>query len=293
MKRILITGASGMLGATLAKLLSKNFSVFGTGNSAYESSDFQYRPFDLTSTCYSELIEWSQPDIVVHCGALTNGNFCQQNPGIAMEVNGLSVSRILKATQNNVKIIYISTDAVFPSSLNLAKEKDCVSPENVYGKSKELGEFFLSSSTDRKYTIIRTTIVGLNLNENKSGFVEWILNSAKNNQKLGLFSDVLFSPISIWDLCEEIEYLIRSENVNSEVLHIAGQTCTKYTFGKQLLEELNISTESLEESSIANFTDRAKRSNDQSMSSEFYQQKYGRVLPNLSQTIKKIKNFTS
>ena len=65
---------------------------------------------------------------------------------------------------------------------------------------------FLNSSHGRSFTIIRTTIVGLNLNKENTGFVEWIINSGKNNG-LGLFNDVLFTP-RIWDLADEIKFLI-------------------------------------------------------------------------------------
>ncbi|WBX76166.1 sugar nucleotide-binding protein [Tenacibaculum ovolyticum] len=291
MKRVLVTGASGMLGATLVKILSVDFQVFGTGSSMFKDAEFDYMKFNLTSFNYDELIAWSNPDIIIHSGALTNGNFCAENPNDAFDVNGVSVHKFLKATGKNVKIIYISTDAVFPSSLHLAKETDCVFPENVYGKSKELGEFFLKTSEERNYTIIRTTIVGLNINKNKSGFVEWIINTANNKEELGLFTDVLFTPISIWDLVNEIEFLIKTDNINSEILHIGGELCTKYQFGEELLKKLNISRMKLVETSISSFNNRAKRCTDQSIDSSFYQQKYRRVLPNLSQTVNTIKKY--
>ncbi len=291
MRNILITGATGMLGGTLAYFFSSDFNVFGTGSSEYSEAKFAYKRFDLLSSNYDELIKWSNPDVVVHCGALTNGNFCSNNPKEAFDINGISLQKFLQSTKEDVEIIFISTDAVFPSSLHLAKESDCVFPENVYGKSKELGEFFLKTSNNRKYTIIRTTIVGLNVNKGKEGFVEWILNTAKSNEELGLFSDVLFSPISIWDLAKEINFLINSRNINSETLHIGGEICTKYEFGKRLLENLNISTEQLVESSILTFSNRAKRCTDQSLDSNYYQTKYKRILPNLDQTINTIKQY--
>ena len=142
---MLITGASGMLGATLVNFFLKDYNVFGTGATDFENTDFNYMKFDLASDSYEDLITWSKPNIIIHCGALTNGNYCEENPTKAFNVNGVSVQKFLKATISNVKIIYISTDAVFPSKLNLAKESDCVYPENVYGKSKELGEFFLKT----------------------------------------------------------------------------------------------------------------------------------------------------
>jgi len=289
MLNVLITGASGMLGATLVNEYKNNFNVFATGNSNFTEQYINYKKFDLRSKSYKELIEWSDPDIIIHGGALTNGNYCEENPNDAFNINGISVQKFLRATNNDVKIIYISTDAVFPSSLHLAKELDCVSPENVYGKSKELGEFFLKASIDRSYTIIRTTIFGLNLNTNKTGFAEWIINTAKERKELGLFTDVLFTPISIWDLANEIEFLIKTDNINSESLHIAGELCTKFEFGYRLLDKLNISTKTISKSLISSFKDRAKRSNDQSLDSSYYSEKYQRELVSLDQTILKLK----
>jgi dTDP-4-dehydrorhamnose reductase len=289
MKRILVTGASGMLGAALVDELKNNFNIFATGNSIFEEQYINYKKFDLKSESYDELIKWSNPDIILLCGAITNGNYCEENPNESLDINGISIRKFLTATKNKVKIIYISTDAVFASSHNLAKEIDCVSPENVYGKSKELGEFFLNSSNNRNYTIIRTTIVGLNINKEKEGFVEWIIKSSKNNEGFGLFTDVLFSPISIWDLATEINFLIQTDNINSETLHIAGETCTKYQFGYELLKTLNIPAKNLSKALISSFKDRAKRSKDQSLDSSFYQKKYNRKLPCLNQIILNIK----
>lgn len=288
--KILVTGASGMLGSTLAIELSRKHKVFGTGSSDI-SIPIDYRVFDLSNESYKDLIDWSQPELIIHCAAITNGNYCQGNPLKAFEINGVSVKKFLNATNNKTKIIYISTDAVFPSSIHLAKELDFVDPENVYGKSKELGEFFLNSSQDRNYTIIRTTIVGLNTNKKKTGFVEWIINTAKENEELGLFTDVLFSPISIWDLVNEIVFLINTDNINSETLHIAGELCTKYEFGSKLLETLGLPTNKLSKNLISSFEGRVKRSNDQSLDSSFYQKKYKRTSVSLDRTIIKINEY--
>lgn len=289
MKRILVTGASGMLGATLAKMLSKEFDVYATGNSDFENSPGNYKKFDLSNESYDELIAWSEPEIIIHCAALTNGNYCKEHPNDAFNINGVSIDKLLNATNENVKIIYISTDAVFPSKLHLAKESDAVFPENVYGKSKELGEFFLINS-DREYLIIRTTIVGLNENKNKSGFVEWIINSLKNNESIGLFSDVIFTPISIWDLASELKYLINTDAISAEILHIAGaEICTKFEFGMALAEALELNTGGIQKSEISAFKERAKRCSDQSFDCTYYQEKYNRKLPDLKETILSIK----
>lgn len=290
MKNILITGASGMLGATLAEKLSDKFKVFGTGNSDYSNAPFNYLPFDLGKEDYSPLIEWSNPEIIIHCAALTNGNECELNPTYAFEINGVTVQRLLKYTADNVKFIYISTDAVYPSHLHLAKESDCTFPESVYGKSKEIGEFFLLNSLNREYLIIRTTIVGLNKNNKHSGFVEWILNSVGNKNQIGLFADVLFSPISIWHLSQEIDFLISKNKFEEKVLNIAGNDITtKYAFGIALVRMFELDEEQIKESSIEKFEFRAKRSMDQSLSVKKYQSMFNRRLPSLKDTIESIK----
>lgn len=288
--RILVTGVSGMLGSSLVIELSQKHEVFGTGNSPMEIP-IPYKPFDLSQESYDELIRWSQPHVIVHCAALTHGNYCQNNPLEAFNINGYSLQKFMDATDDNVNIIYISTDAVFPSRLHMAKETDCPSPENIYGKSKELGEFFLLNS-NRQFTIVRTTILGFNSHRNKQGFLEWIINSVKSDEEISLFDDVLFTPITIWDFIKEIDFLIDEGSYSEKVLHIAGrEACTKYTFGIAMLEALSLSTDVVKKGYISSFEARAKRSNDQTLDCNFYQQRFDRTLPKLKNTINTIKEF--
>ena len=189
-KRLLITGATGMLGSTLVKLLQNNYSVFSTGYSRVGLDFFQnYKSFDLSNNNYENLINWAKPDVIIHTAALTNGNQCHEDPDMALKINGLTSYKLAQAVTSKCRIIYISTDAVFPSILHKAKEIDIPMPESTYGKSKELGEFFLKQYSSN-YTIIRTTIVGINQCEGKSGFAEWIIDSARNNIDIQLFDDV-------------------------------------------------------------------------------------------------------
>ncbi|MDE5417229.1 SDR family oxidoreductase [Labilibaculum sp. DW002] len=284
MKRILITGASGMLGSTLVEIFSGcGFTVYATG--ADKEVDIpNYKFYNLACEDYSELINWSNPEVIIHCAAIINGNYCSEHPKEAFDINGISLKKIVEATDNSVKIIYISTDAVFPSDTHLATEEDSILPESIYGKSKEIGEFFLRN-TDRDYTIVRTTIVGLNKDSAKIGFVEWILQSAIQKEEVGLFDDVLFTPITIWNLAEELMFLA-TNSLPSKIYHITGsEILSKYEFGKSLLDALGIPMENIAKDSILRFDDRAKRSTDQTLSVNLYQEHSKRVLPNNEKTI--------
>lgn len=195
-----------MLGSSLCLKLSETYEVFGTSSSTI-NLPIRYKIFDLLNENYAELISWSNPDLIIHCAALTNGDYCQENYLDAFTINSFSIEKLIESSNDNVKFIYISTDAVYPSFLNLAKESDCISPENIYGKSKELGEFFLRKS-NRKFIIIRTTIVGQNIYTNKVSFVDWLIKSVISKMEIGLFDDVLFTPTSIWSFIDELIHII-------------------------------------------------------------------------------------
>ena len=280
-----------MLGATLVHLFEEEYDVFSTGTKVQDLNEGQkYFPFDLRSKSYHELISWSDPDVVLHCAALTNGNYCESNPLDAFEVNGLTSKKLADSVPDKTKIIYVSTDAVFPSELHLAKEDDCTRPESVYGKSKELGEFFLFQS-DKDFTVVRTTIVGLNRNDSRRGFVEWILDSARRNETIQLFDDVVFTPISIWDLAKHLEIIFTSNaQFSRKAVHITGkEVCTKYHFGTELIKSLGLSAEGVKRGSITKMDGRAKRSTDQSLACDYYIKTAKEDLPGLKETIESIK----
>jgi len=291
MKNILVTGASGMLGGCAVMQLSGKFDVYATGNSNLPDYEVKnYKPFNLMQEDYAELIQWSNPNVILHCAALTNGNYCDKNPSEALNVNGVTLSKFLKHTDESVKIIYISTDAVFESNLKNAKESDCLNPESVYGKSKELGEFFLRQSS-RNYCILRTTIVGYNTGNIRQSFVEWIINSLKNETEIGLFEDVWFNPITTRSLIKEIEENIIPNDIMG-IYHLSGrEVCTKLEFGQKLANALELNRNYIKSNSILAFKDRAKRSTDQSISVLKYCEEFKRELPDISQTINELKNM--
>ncbi len=276
-----------MLGSSLCLKLSETNEVFGTGNSAI-NLPVRYKIFDLLNENYDELINWSNPDLIIHCAALTNGNYCQENYLDAFSINSFSIQKLLVSSNDSVKFIYISTDAVYPSYLNLAKESDCILPENIYGKSKELGEFFLRLS-NRKFVIIRTTIVGQNIYTNKISFVDWIINSAKSKESIGLFDDVLFTPISIWMFIDELNQIIDQDFFSNETINLSGsEPISKFQFGKLLIDKFSLDSNFVRKSLISQFSSRSGRSNNQSLDCSKYELIFSRKLPDIEQTIQNI-----
>ena len=281
--RILITGASGMLGATLVKNWQDKFEVFATDKENFENSSAKnFMEFDLLSESYDALMNWAKSDIIIHCAAITNVDYCEQNPEQAMAVNAESVNKFLKYG-SDARLIFISSDSVFPDEIHLASEKDLTSPENVYGKSKEVGENYINNASG-EHVAIRTTIVGKNINPSYQGFVEWIVNTVKEGKEIILFDDALFTPITTWHLANEMEWIMKS-NI-SGIVHVAGrEPISKYDFGKKICEGLELDTKLIRKGSMDNIKFNAKRSNDQTMDSGFYHSISNRFLPSVDETM--------
>lgn len=287
-RRVLITGATGMLGGSLVKLWQNKYEVFATSTSGGLPFIANYKQFNLLSKDYTVLIDWAKPDVIIHAAALTNGNECHEDPEKAMDVNGLTSYKLAKAVSSKCRIIYVSSDAVFPSILHKAKEIDAPAPESTYGKSKELGEFYLKQYSSN-YTIIRTTIVGMNQRFGKNGFAEWIINSASKKNEIQLFNDVIFNPIACTHLGTAIENTIFTNKFKNQIVHISGsEYVSKYTFGLSLLSKLKVTSESIKKGSILAFNKRAKRSTDQSLDCTFYIEESKNALPNLDECVEQL-----
>lgn len=132
--KILIDGSNGLLGRTMCSEFEKNgLEVIRAGS----------KDFDITSREETErFITEANPDVIVHCAAMTDVDGCEKDPEKAMLINRDGTHNVALATQKiNAKIIYISTDYVFSGDLGRPyTEKDSVCPRTAYGKSKLAGE---------------------------------------------------------------------------------------------------------------------------------------------------------
>ena len=272
-----------MLGATIVKKWCNRFEVFATDKDNFTNNPVKnFMNFDLMSESYDALMNWAKPDVIIHCAAITNVDYCEDNPEQAMAVNAESVNKFLKYG-SDARLIFISSDAVFPDGIHMATEKDQISPENIYGKTKETGEKYIKKSSG-DHLAVRTTIVGKNINSSYQGFVEWIVNSVKNGKEITLFDDALFTPITTWHLANELEWIM--ENDASGIIHIAGEEpISKYDFGRKICEGLGLDTSLINKGSIDAVNFNAKRSKDQTMDSGFYHSLSSRVLPSISATV--------
>ena len=115
--RILVTGASGLLGLNLAlEAAAKGHSVTGvTNRNRLKTQEFECLTADLLEPGTLEnLLEHTQPDWVIHCAALANLEACETNPDLARELNTQVPRKLAEQCQKGgARLLHVSTDAVF------------------------------------------------------------------------------------------------------------------------------------------------------------------------------------
>jgi len=141
--RIVVTGATGMLGSDLCALLAKQASLLGWARRIDDKAIFPMEPVDITKReSVVSSIQRFKPHWMIHCAALSDVDVCEREPLAAMEINATGTENVAKACRDaGASLISISTDYVFDGKLSRPyREEDLPHPVNVYGRSKLLAE---------------------------------------------------------------------------------------------------------------------------------------------------------
>ena len=283
--KLAITGASGMLGTALICELSSQHQIFATSRTkGFDKKNVIWNCFDLLN--FEKLEQWLytvRADVIIHCAALTNVDFCEKNPKIAKMLHTQTTEIIADYCQRvDSKPIYISTDSVFDGIQDTRySEGDNINPLNVYANTKFLGEAFILA-TDRGL-VLRTNIVGWSMSERLS-FAEWILKGLLQKTTLTLFNDVYFSTIHVTYLARIIEGIFQKDVVG--LYHLTGNDkLSKYEFGLKVAKVFNLKSDHVVSVSIDEINLGAKRPKNMALSNKSIMQELSFDLPSVEQSI--------
>jgi len=284
--KILITGSFGMLGQYFYKILKNNYQIYLTSKRTNRDNFANYLSIDFLnfSKENKNLIKsFVTPDLIIHCGALTNVDLCEKEKEKAFIINCES-TKILIDVFKGIKIIFISSDAVFGNSEDRLEESK-TNPINYYAKTKTISEEIVLQ--DKKNIVIRTTPIGFNYID-KSSFVDWIINSINNNKKLKMYDNVIFNPIHAEILIKNILKLIKSKK--NGIWHINGEIAyTKYVFANALANEIGLDTRNIISCNYEDNLLLARRSKNQFLNCNKFIKEFNSELPDLSLNIRMLK----
>jgi dTDP-4-dehydrorhamnose reductase len=287
-RSFLITGVSGLLGLNLAKQLTlQGAAVYGCSSSKevrleglnYFSCDI--RDADRLKTRVLELA----PEVIVHCAAATNVDWCEMNPAEVFAINVQPCFDLATmANQLGAALVLVSTDSVFDGLRGSYTEDDEPRPLNVYARSKLAAERLVCGRA-AKWMIVRTNLYGWN-GQRKSSLAEWIIQELQAGREITGFEDVIFGPLSATDLAE---LLIKLAMRGRQGLYHAGarNAVSKYEFARLLaniygLEKTLIRSGKLAESKLA-----APRPLNTSLLSAKVEAELGIRLPSIEEGLKR------
>lgn len=226
-KKLLVIGASGLLGSKLYSQAGGKYDISGTYNPEVDGkSSLRLDPLDIGSKEEVEkLFGKTQPELVILCAAMTNVDGCEKQPLVANRVNATGPVLVARSCKKaGAKLIHISTDYVFDGAKNRRyTEEDVPRPISVYGSSKLAGERAVLSTLPGAVIARPAVLYGWNPIEGKDNFVTWVLKKLRAGERATLFEDQWISPTYADDLARTLLEL--GEKDVGGVWHLSGPDC--------------------------------------------------------------------
>jgi dTDP-4-dehydrorhamnose reductase len=243
--RILILGGDGMLGHRLLKSLALRHNVKVTLRqdlNVYEqyglfTSDNSYAGIDVRSLeRLTEVVADFRPEAIVNAIGIVKQRPTAKESIPSLEINSLlphKLSVLCKAS--GTRLVHLSTDCVFSGKKGNYQEQDPSDAEDLYGKSKFLGEVH-----DSHCITLRTSIIGFELSRNKS-LLEWFL--AQKGVVKG-FCNAIYTGFTTQEMSRIIEMLLLKHPEAHGVYQVSSDPINKYEllllFREKLGKEIEI-----------------------------------------------------
>lgn len=235
--RILVLGASGMLGHKLVQVLGRRFEIFASirgdfdrvehfgileRNRTFENVDV--RNFETVET----LIRECRPDVVVNSLGIVKQRLESRAVVQMLEINSLFPHRLTElALRDGFRLITISTDCVFSGTKGRYTETDPADALDLYGQSKHWGEV-----DQGRCLTIRTSIIGRELFD-FHGLFEWLIS--KRGESVQGFANAVFSGFPTLVFADIIGDIAENHQELSGVFHVSSEPISKF----ELLKKLN------------------------------------------------------
>jgi dTDP-4-dehydrorhamnose reductase len=262
MKKLLVTGANGLLGQAVTKKFHQDFEVYGCD--LYDTAHLgerlsKYLKLDLSvRNDVLRTLGDLRPDIIINTAAYTNVDGCEKDLDVCWNINAKSLEIIEEGAKGfGPLIVQISTDYVFDGSSGPYRETDPPKPLGNYGMSKLAAEKTIRSGK-LDYIIARTQILygtGIKVRPN---FVTWTIDKLKKGEKIRIVNDQIGNPTLVDDLAEAIFRLIMKEEYG--IFHIAGnEICSRHAFAVQIAEIFGLEKSLIEEIKTSQLGQTARR----------------------------------
>jgi dTDP-4-dehydrorhamnose reductase len=210
-KFVWITGANGLIGNYLVQTalrLAPRWRVRALTRDQLDLLDFD---------AVRREFQKDQPQLVIHCAAVSTITAVQSNPGLARRVN-VDVTALLAALAADIPFVFFSTDLVFDGRKGDYTETDAVNPLHIYGETKAAAEQIVLRNPC--HIIVRTSINGGVSRAGNRGFNEDLRLAWQAGRMMNLFTDELRCPIFAGETARAVWELVNQGHTG--LFHVAG-----------------------------------------------------------------------
>jgi len=266
MEKLIVTGASGLLGSKIVELASEDYEV----TPLYNTKQLHHNSLKLDITDQKRVLNLFnelKQKIVIHTASETNVDKCETEKEHAWKINAEGTRNIaLACSKANAKLVYISTDYVFDGEKGSYIEEDKPNPINYYGVTKLEGENQVVQHC-KNYVILRTSVL-YGWHPWKQNFATWTINQLKQNKEITVVENHYNTPTLADNLAEIIIEAVQKDPQG--LYHASGsQRISRYEFAKQIAKIFNLDQSLIKPIKMSRLTAWvAKRPKDSSLSTD-------------------------
>lgn len=280
--KLLITGASGLLGINLALEAMDEHEVIGVDRGKLKSAPFPVIKTNFFNTnAFEPMLDSTKPDWVINCAALANLDECEKHPDQAKILNtDLPRELAIACAKRNIKFIHLSTDAVFDGTKEGAyTEDDAPNPQIIYSQTKLDGERAVQQANPQAI-VARVNFFGWSLGGRRS-LGEFFVNNLSEGKNVNGFTDVIFCPMWVNHLAQTLVAMLEKDLHG--LYHVVGaQAMNKYQFGVEVARKFGLRESLIEPQSVERSALTAKRSHNLWLSVHKLSTDLGREIPSFS-----------
>jgi dTDP-4-dehydrorhamnose reductase len=206
-----ITGANGLIGNYLvqtAPRFAPHWRVCALTRDQLDLLDF---------AAVRREFQKDQPQLVIHCAAVSTVAAAQSNPDLARRVN-VDVTALLAGLAADIPFVFFSTDLVFDGRKGDYTETDAVNPLHLYGETKAAAEQIVLRNS--RHIVVRTSINGGVSRAGNRGFNEDLRLAWQAGRGMNLFTDEYRSPIFAGETARAVWDLVKQKHTG--LFHVAG-----------------------------------------------------------------------
>lgn len=240
-KRILLTGASGLISNAIIDRFPNHFDLILTSRTIIPNRGFKQIPFDLENIKeIPDFLKRIKPDVIIHTAAIGSVDVAENHQEKTDIINAIVPGLIATWCQSNgVRLIHFSTDFVFNGLSSEWVEESAVEPLSYYGLSKAKSEKLVAEAL-HNHVIIRPVLVyGSASKGDRLSLPELIIQRLKEGKPMEITADQYRKPTYVRDIADSVIALINSSYRGK--LHLCGnELVSVFEFARLTSEVFNL-----------------------------------------------------